>query len=130
MAHDEPSATPPTGFGRVTAWLRRQKQQLSDHFAEYGGIAIVTYFVIFALTWLGFVIAIRAGISLDGAAGETGTVLTAYLATKATQPLRIIVTLAVTPLVAALWWRIRGRKPGDEAVAPASSSEAPRADEP
>lgn len=101
---------PPSGFARVRAWWSRQSQKLKDHFAEYGGIAIATYFVIFALTWVGFAIAIGRGVAVDGAATDGSTIGAAYLATKATQPLRILATLAVTPFVAAVWHRIRPRK--------------------
>lgn len=104
--------TPPSGgFARVRAWWARQSQKLKDHFAEYGGIAIATYFAIFALTWSGFAVAIGRGVAVDGAVGEGSTIGAAWLATKATQPLRIVATLAITPLVAAVWHRIRGRRP-------------------
>ncbi len=100
--------TPPTGFGRVKAWWSRNSVKLKEHFAEYGRIAIITYFTIFFATVAGFAIAI--GGSGEGA-WAWGTLGAAWLATKATQPLRIGATLAVTPVVAAVWHRLRGRTP-------------------
>lgn len=103
---------PPTGFvARARGWWQRQSQKLKDHFAEYGSIAIVTYFVIFFATWAGFAIAIARGFSSDASASDASTIGAAWVATKTTQPLRILATLAVTPFVAAAWHRIRGRKP-------------------
>ncbi|MBC8071069.1 MAG: hypothetical protein IAG13_22280 [Deltaproteobacteria bacterium] len=103
---------PPTGlFGRVAARWKALRKRLSDLFAEYGSIAIVTYFAIFFATWIGITIAIRAGAEVEGAAGETGSIGAAYVATKLTQPLRILATLAVTPFAAMLWHRLRGKKP-------------------
>lgn len=107
-----PPAAPPSGlFGKAQAWWRRQSQRLKDHFAEYGWIAIAMYFVIFFLTWAGFAIAISSGLESDGSATDAGTIGAAWVATKTTQPLRIIATLAITPFVADLWFKIRPRKP-------------------
>ena len=58
------------------------------------------------------------GQSIDVDGAQTGTIGTAYLATKVTQPLRILVTLAITPFVAMAWHRIRGRKPTPAAEPP------------
>lgn len=107
-----PVSPPPTGlWGRATAGWKALRKRLSDLFAEYGSIAIVTYFVIFFATWIGITTAIRTGAQVEGAAGETGSIGAAYVATKLTQPLRILATLAVTPFAAMLWHRVRGKKP-------------------
>ena len=66
-------------------------------FVEYGVIAIAVHYVIFALVIVAFWAAIRAGWQPTGAAGSVGTWTAAYVATKVTQPLRIVATLAVTP---------------------------------
>lgn len=112
----------PSGFARAKAWWTRQSQKLKDHFAEYGGIAIATYFAIFFATWAGFAIAIGQGIAVDGAATDGSTIGAAWLATKATQPLRILATLAVTPFVAAIYHRIR--PPAPKVETPATSETA------
>lgn len=118
-----PPPAPPSGFfARLWGWWKALQKRLKDHYAEYGGIAIVTYLSLFVLTWIGFTIAIRSGAEMmfdvdvedvDGA--QSGSIGTAYLATKATQPIRILVTIAITPFVAAIWNRLRGRarKPVD-----------------
>ncbi len=68
--------------------------------AEYGKIAIVIYFSIYGLVFVGAALAIRAGIQSEGAATWAGTLGGAYVTLKVSQPLRILATLALTPLVA------------------------------
>jgi len=80
-------------------------------FAEYGPLALVLYLTIFAITLAGFAVAISFGVETDSAAGSAGTLAAAWLATKLTQPLRILATLALTPLVAAGLKRLRPGKP-------------------
>ena len=83
-----------------------------DLFVEYGVIAIAVHYVIFALVIVAFWAAIRAGWQPTGAAGSVGTWTAAYLATKVTQPLRIVATLAVTPFIAKMYERVTGRGTG------------------
>src|SRR5687768_8073147 len=71
--------------------------------AEYGRVAIGVYLAIFALVFTGAAIAIHLGFSFEGVAGSAGTLGAAWLATKLTQPIRIIATVALTPLVAPLF---------------------------
>ena len=76
--------------------------------AEYGRTAIVVYLVMFAIVFAGFLIAVgAAGYAPDGAASGAGVIGLAWLATKLTQPLRILATLALTPLVSAAVKRLR-----------------------
>lgn len=79
---------------------------------EYGIIALIVHYVIFALVIVGFWAAIRAGWEPTSAAGSVGTWTAAYVATKVTQPLRIVATLAVTPFIARFYERMRGRTAG------------------
>ena len=83
---------------------------MKEIFAEYGTVAIVLYLTIFATTLAGFAVAISFGVAPDSTAGSVGTFAAAWLATKLTQPLRILATLALTPLVAGGLKRLR-RKP-------------------
>ena len=69
---------------------------------EYGKIALTTYFAIFGIVLVGFVIAIRLGFETASASGWAGTFAGAYAATKLSQPLRILTTLALTPAIARL----------------------------
>jgi len=81
-------------------------------FAEYGAIAVVVYFAIFFLVLAGFWAAFRFGWRPSSAAATVGVWTAAYIATKLTQPLRIVVTLAVTPFVAKLYERVTRRAGG------------------
>jgi hypothetical protein len=84
------------------------RERLKGLLAEYGKLAIYIYIAIFAFVLVGFALAIQTGIKVDSAAGKAGIWGAAWVATKVTQPLRILATLALTPLVAQL---LRRRKP-------------------
>jgi len=83
---------------------------------EYGLIALVVHYVIFVLVIVGFWAAIRSGWQPTNAAASVGTWTAAYIATKLTQPLRIVATLAVTPFIAKLYERITGRTAGQRST--------------
>lgn len=85
--------------------MRKTVQNL---LVEYGAVAVVVYFVIFFLVIFGFWAAINFGWQPSSTAGSLGTWAAAYIATKITQPLRIIATLAITPFVAKLYERVTG----------------------
>jgi hypothetical protein len=78
------------------------KDRLQGLLVEYGSVALWVYFIIFAIVLFGFALALRFGIKLQGLAGSAGIWAGAYVATKLTQPLRIIATVALTPAAAAL----------------------------
>lgn len=83
--------------------------------AEYGKVALWTYLSLSLLTIAGFSIAIGLGFGASSATGVIGVIGAGWLAAKATMPLRILATLALTPLIAALVRRITKRKtPGDD----------------
>jgi hypothetical protein len=98
----EPTAEP------KVAPKKTLKERLAGHFAEYGKIAIFTYLAISLCTIIGFSIAIGIGVSPSDATGVLGVIGAGWLAAKATVPLRILGTLALTPVVAAV---VRRRKP-------------------
>jgi hypothetical protein len=85
------------------------RKTIKSIFAEYGAIAVVVYFAIFFLVLFGFWAAIRFGWQPSSAAATLGIWTAAYIATKLTQPVRIIATLAVTPFVAKLYERVTRR---------------------
>lgn len=90
-----------------------------DLVLEYGVIALIVHYVIFGAVIVGFWAAMRAGWQPTSTSANVGTWTAAYLATKVTQPLRIIATLAVTPLIARMYERMTGRTlrqeiPGDK----------------
>jgi len=88
------------------------KKTVQKLLAEYGTVAVVVYFVIFFAVLGGFWLAIRLGWQPTSAAGSVGTFAAAYIATKLTQPLRIAATVVVTPFIAKLYERVRGRESG------------------
>lgn len=105
--------------------VKRLKERLAAHFAEYGKIAIYTYFTLSILAIIGFSIAIGVGVAPSSATGVLGTIGAGWLAAKATLPLRILATLALTPLVTFLWhkWRPPVPDEADEPVANPDSAE-------
>jgi len=118
VADDESTATPPEPAKKKLSWRER--------LAEYGKVGLITYFVVFGLTWLGFFVLISRGFEVEGVVGETSTWFAAYLATKVTQPIRIAVVLVLTPLVAAAYERLHRRAIGT--VPPPPSLTTPEAD--
>jgi hypothetical protein len=76
------------------------KAKLKALLADYGRVALWTYLVIFVVVLGGFAIAIGSGIKTESSMGKAGLLGAAWVATKLTQPLRILATLALTPLVA------------------------------
>jgi hypothetical protein len=85
--------------------------RLKELLAEYGRVAVGTYFAIFFLVLAGFALALSQGVEIASlersGTTEAGVLGAAYIATKLTQPLRIAATLALTPLVAAVFRRSR-----------------------
>lgn len=85
-------------------------RKLKSVLAEYGAVALVVYLSIFALTLAGFVLAIRFfGWRPAGAGGQAGVLAAAYVGAKLTQPIRIAVTLLLTPIVARIYERVTGK---------------------
>ena len=87
------------------------RKTLKNILTEYGAVAVVLYLVIFTLVLCGSWLAIRAGWAPESAAGKASTFAAAYIVTKVTQPLRIGLTVVLTPLVARLYERVTGRSP-------------------
>jgi phosphate/sulfate permease len=87
------------------------RKTLKNIAVEYGSVAVVVYLAIFALALVGFWAAIRFGWSSSSTAANVGAWTAAYIATKLTQPLRIVATVAVTPLIARIFSRTRSAPP-------------------
>ena len=83
------------------------RKTLKSVLAEYGTTALVLYLVIFAIVLGTSYLAISEGWAPQSAAGKTGTFAAAYIVTKLTQPFRIAGTIALTPVVARLYERVR-----------------------
>jgi hypothetical protein len=91
------------------------RERLKKLLGEYGKLALYVYLAVFVVVLVGFALAIQMGIKVDSAAGKAGVWGAAWVATKVTQPLRILATLALTPLLAQL---LRRRKPASQGPAP------------
>jgi len=88
---------------------RTLRERLKDLLVEYGSLALWVYFGLFAVVLVGFVVAIQSGVKVESAAGTAGTLGAAYLATKVTQPLRILGTLVLTPVIVRIVRRVKHR---------------------
>lgn len=87
-------------------------ERLNQLVNEYGAIALSTYLGIFVLVFAAFALAITRGLYVpEGGMATTATLGAAWLATKATQPIRIGVTLVLTPIVAGFLQRFRKTTP-------------------
>jgi hypothetical protein len=99
------------------------RQRLKALLAEYGRLAIYIYLVIFVVVLLGFAGAIHLGVNTQSTVGKAGLWGAAWLATKVTQPLRILATVALTPLVAQVL-KLRKKPAAVEAAVDAAVNEA------
>ncbi len=95
------------------------RKTFKELLAEYGVVAVIVYFMIFFAVWIGAWAAIQRGVDLRALAARVGLSSTgfvanlgawaaAYIFTKLLQPVRIGVTLLLTPFVARLYERMRG----------------------
>lgn len=105
------------------------KERLKALLAEYGQLALYTYLGLFVVVLTGFIVAIKAGFEVGSTEGTLTVVGAAWLATKATQPLRIAATLGLTPLVSVALHKLRARRgiPPQSPPAPPTPPE-PKAD--
>ena len=88
------------------------RQRLTQLLAEYGQVALWTYFGIFAVVLLAFAAAIKLGFHTESTAATAGVWGAAYVATKLTQPLRIAGALALTPLIMKVARRLKRTSTG------------------
>lgn len=102
------------------------KQRLSALFAEYGRIAVIVYFTLSFLAIIGFSVAFGFGWEPSTASGVLGVIFAGWVAAKATLPLRILITLAITPVVSLAVERVRRRR--NTSSAPADDSATPPVD--
>ena len=91
--------------------MRKSINSFRHVLAEYGVVALVLHYVIFGLVLGGAWLAMRAGWQPSSRIAGVGTWAAAYLVTKITQPVRIILTVALTPFVARGYERVTGRRP-------------------
>ena len=105
------------------------KRRLTALFREYGLIAILTHATISILTISGLSFAIWIGVSPSSATGVLGVIAAGWAAAQPTLPVRTLITLALTPVVARLISR-RHRARHRAASAAAPGAVTPAADAP
>lgn len=81
---------------------RSLRQRLEAMIEQYGRIAIAVYLVLSITAIVGFSIAIGVGLEPSSATGVLGVIGAGWAAAKLTMPIRILITLAVTPGIAVL----------------------------
>lgn len=84
------------------------KAKLDALLAEYGKIVLLVYLSTSVVTFGGAMIAIKSGFQVEGAAEGAGLVAASWVFLKLTQPIRIAVTIVLTPIVAKI---VRRKKP-------------------
>jgi hypothetical protein len=101
-----------TTWARIVGGYRTLKGRLKKLFDEYGSAAIITWFTLFFGVLATFVLLMEYGLAPEPGVVDDGvskgTWFAAYVATEATKPIRIVVTLALTPFVAQVGRRLRG----------------------
>ena len=95
------------GFQKKGVTMESKKSKgIKELLSEYGGVAMTVYFAIFFICLVFFYLAIQSGTDLSqfewfsGTLGQAGTLGIAYAATKVIQPIRIGLTVLLTPVVA------------------------------
>lgn len=93
------------------------KQRLQTTLVDYGLVAFVVWWVLFLTVLGGAFLAIRSGMDLGTSAEGVGAMGAAYVVAQLTKPVRIVITLAVTPVVAKVfpWLHVPLPIPGAEA---------------
>jgi hypothetical protein len=85
--------------------------RLQQLLVEYGVIGIIVLLSLSALTYAGFAVAFMVGFEVEGAGETTGALGAAAIGWALTKPIRIPLAIVLTPVVAALWHRVRGKQP-------------------
>ena len=111
MQHPERVADPtPSLFSR---------QRLRRLFVEFGALGLSLHYAVYVLVLIGFALSIGGASigdsgTLRASSGTLGVWAAAYVAAKLTLPLRVLVTIVLTPLLRGLIRRLRrarGRVP-------------------
>jgi hypothetical protein len=89
----------------------RKPGRVQQLLVEYGVIGIVVLLSLSALTYAGFAVAFLVGFEVEGAGETAGVLGAAGVGWALTKPIRIPLAIALTPVVAAIWHRIRGKRP-------------------
>lgn len=104
----------PEAGAQAAASGEKPPGKLQQLIVEYGVIAVIVLLTLSALSYLGFAVAFMIGFEVEGVGETAGAFGAAAAGWALTKPIRIPVALALTPIVAAVWHRIRGRSPTGE----------------
>ncbi len=85
--------------------------RLQQVLVEYGTIGVITLLSLSALTYAGFAFAFMVGFEVEGTGEAAGALGAAAVGWALTKPFRIPLAIVLTPVVAAVWHRVRGKKP-------------------
>ena len=88
--------------------------RIKQLFEEYGAAALITWFSIFGATLAGFRVALEYGYTPEGDLGGLGAWGIAYVGAQVVKPVRIVATVALTPLVASVVGRFRPEEAASE----------------
>ena len=86
------------------------KKKLGNLVAQYGAVGLVVYLTSTCLVYVVFLVAMQLGWKPSGAVATGGVWIAAYVATKVTQPFRIVGAMAITPVLIRAYERITGRR--------------------
>lgn len=96
--------------GAAEAEAKPEPSKLQKLLLEYGVIGIIVLLSLSALTVVGFTAAFMFGFEVEGTAESAGVAAAVFAGWLATKPIRIPLAVVLTPIVAAVWHRIRGKK--------------------
>lgn len=83
-------------------WWNRNKEKFDRIKNEYGRVALGTYLALWAAVLVAYAVAIKLGIDVDGVSSKGGILFGAWVAAKVSQPVRIVLTVVLTPFVASV----------------------------
>ncbi len=109
----EPPVTPNPNETSATKARSPLMRRLEEFARRYGPLAFVVHWVIFFICLGTFMLLIRAGFQVEGAAGAAGTFAGAYVACQVIKIPRFAATFVLTPLLDKLIRRLRNKPPAD-----------------
>ena len=83
-------------------WWNGNKEKFERIKNEYGRVALGTYLALWAAVLVAYAVAIKLGIDVDGVSSKGGILFGAWVAAKVSQPVRIVLTVVLTPFVASV----------------------------
>ena len=107
----EPPVTPNHNETTATKGKIPLMQRLREFAERYGPLAFVVHWVIFFICLGTFMLLIRAGFQVEGAAGAAGTFAGAYLACQVIKIPRFAATFLLTPIIDRLIRKLRRQGP-------------------